>query len=192
LRDHVRKITNDHRGRWVQSVIGRGLKPKLIVIEEVTQDNWEERERYWITHYRQLGCDLTNSTDGGDGISNPSREIRARISKSLMGNIVSPETRAKIGAFSRNRKMPEEAKQRIRQTLKGRKHSPERIAAILAGKKPITQETRHKMSVAKKGKPGKPMSEETKQKIRESKLGERNPMFGKHFGRIPKTQLPLF
>lgn len=60
-----------------------------------------------------------------------------------------------------------------------------------------SEESKKKMSNAKKGKPshnkGKPMSEETKKKLSESKKGlqsgEKNPMFGKHHSDETKQKI---
>ena len=42
------KNTNPHKTAWIRGLSERGLKPKLVIIEETTQKQWEERERYWI------------------------------------------------------------------------------------------------------------------------------------------------
>jgi hypothetical protein len=55
-----------HSARWIQSLIKKGLKPVIELIEECTESNWIEREKYWIAHYREL-FDLTNVLDGGEG-----------------------------------------------------------------------------------------------------------------------------
>ena len=60
-----------------------------------------------------------------------------------------------------------------------------------------SEESKKKMSNAKKGKPshnkGKPMSEETKKKLSEAKKGllsgEKNPMFGKHHSEETKQKI---
>jgi hypothetical protein len=58
------------------------------MLEAVTAENWQERERAWII--KLAVNDLTNSTDGGEGLINPSEEIRSRIgatvSRGLIGN----------------------------------------------------------------------------------------------------------
>jgi group I intron endonuclease len=44
-------------------MITRGIKPRLIIIEECNLQNWVEREQYYIKVYENL----TNLTDGGEG-----------------------------------------------------------------------------------------------------------------------------
>lgn len=70
-----------HRTRWINQLTRAGIEPILIELEEVTQENWQERERFWIQHYKQEGHSLTNGTDGGDGIVNPSVELRSKRSQ---------------------------------------------------------------------------------------------------------------
>lgn len=54
------------------------------IIEECPVDELKERERYWIEYYdsRKNGY---NETDGGDGLINPSIDIRKKISDGLKG-----------------------------------------------------------------------------------------------------------
>ena len=60
-------------------------------------------------------------------------------------------------------KWSDESRKRVSEQRKGIKQTPENIAKRVAGRI------------------GKPLSEEHKQKLRESKLGDKNPWFGKKF-----------
>lgn len=51
---------------WIQSLLKRGLKPIMTIIDE-TETNWEELERYWILQFKTWGYSLTNITEGGEG-----------------------------------------------------------------------------------------------------------------------------
>jgi hypothetical protein len=55
-----------HSARWVQSIIKKGLRPIIELVEECNDENWIEREKYWISYYREC-FDLTNILDGGEG-----------------------------------------------------------------------------------------------------------------------------
>jgi len=59
------KSTNPHKTAWIHKLTERGLKPNLIILEETTSEQWEERERYWIKHYRDEGAPLVNILEGG-------------------------------------------------------------------------------------------------------------------------------
>jgi hypothetical protein len=41
--------------------------PKLIVLEEVSQDEWKKAEIYYIAEFKKLGHNLTNIAKGGEG-----------------------------------------------------------------------------------------------------------------------------
>lgn len=68
FREHLRtdRTASSHKKNWIQSLLSKGLKPKLEILEEVSMDTWKERERYYITKYRKI-YKLTNYTDGGEG-----------------------------------------------------------------------------------------------------------------------------
>lgn len=54
-----------HSSLWIKSLIDKNVKPELFLIEIVNENNWAEREKYWIAFYREH-FDLTNITEGGD------------------------------------------------------------------------------------------------------------------------------
>jgi len=56
-----------HKERWIASLKSKGLKPIIEVVEECTEENWIEREQFWIAKYREKYNDLTNLTEGGEG-----------------------------------------------------------------------------------------------------------------------------
>ena len=68
LKTHITRSRHNkyHSARWVQSVLKRGLRPIIELVEECTEENWVEREKYWIAYYRER-FDLTNVLDGGEG-----------------------------------------------------------------------------------------------------------------------------
>lgn len=51
---------------WILSILRMGRKPIIEIIEIVNEHNWQEREIYWIKHYRSTGIDLCNLTNGGE------------------------------------------------------------------------------------------------------------------------------
>jgi len=48
---------------WLRHLVNDGWRPTMEVIEECTENNWREREMYWIETYRMLNPHLTNSHD---------------------------------------------------------------------------------------------------------------------------------
>jgi group I intron endonuclease len=68
LRKHIseRNKRDSHKDRWIRKIINKGIKPELIIIDEVSQSNWGYWEKYYISYFRFIGCTLTNGTSGGD------------------------------------------------------------------------------------------------------------------------------
>lgn len=93
---------NTYKNKWINKLISKGLKPELRILEEVSVTEWQEKEIYWIAHYREVsGTKLTNLTNGGDGLGHGfkfSKETRARMSKA--GKIrwagLAPEERKRL------------------------------------------------------------------------------------------------
>lgn len=51
---------------WIQSLLEKGLKPIMTVIDE-TESDWQQLEKYWIEQFKVWGFKLTNITEGGEG-----------------------------------------------------------------------------------------------------------------------------
>ena len=67
---HIREAKSgkhSHKCAWIRQVIGKQQKPKLIVLEEVNQDEWKKAEIYYIAEFKKLGHNLTNLAKGGEG-----------------------------------------------------------------------------------------------------------------------------
>lgn len=120
LYEHLTKrnlTPKTHKNNWIKSLLKENLKPIIEKIEEVNEDNWIEREIYYIQHFKNKGINLTNGTNGGDGALG-TKQSKDSINKRL-------ETmRKKYGknAF----KISEETKQKMSESAKGRVHSLER------------------------------------------------------------------
>lgn len=56
-----RKTPKDY---WIQSVLKKGGKIDLIILEEVKYSSWVEKEKYWINLYKSQ---LKNCAEGGYG-----------------------------------------------------------------------------------------------------------------------------
>lgn len=149
-----KRLTKDHRGYWIQSLMEQGLYPVISLLEEVYEDEWQEAEKFWIGYLRFLGCNLCNTSEGGFGGS-PTPESRAKTSASLKGRIITPEHREKL-----------------RNALKGRKPSE---ATYEARKLGYTEEWRAKVSASKMGTKLPPRSAEYRAKISLRHKGKKIP-----------------
>src|SRR5258706_3676955 len=82
LRNHLTPRHLAHRTKknsWLKGLLAKGLRPELVIVDCVEADHWEEVERGWIAYYLADGCDLTNGTEGGDGLYNPTPDVRAKM-----------------------------------------------------------------------------------------------------------------
>ena len=101
--------------RWVKKLREREHYPVMYLIECVAEAVWEERERHWISFYRAKGLDLLNIQAGGGGQSGFIRpqEVKDKISATLQGHPVAPETR-----------------QQLSEALTGRTAAPSTVAKV--------------------------------------------------------------
>lgn len=103
---------NTHKKNWIKSLIKEGLRAELVILEECDESNWQEREKFWISVYKER---LTNSNEGGAGEFRRSREtfisdeLKAKISESV-------RKRHREGVFiESHKKLSEKARKLIKQ-----------------------------------------------------------------------------
>lgn len=66
---YAAKTTNGrHVCYWIRSLLDKGEKPVMTLLEECNDAIWEEREKYWIAKFLEEGCCLTNISPGGKGM----------------------------------------------------------------------------------------------------------------------------
>lgn len=131
-------------GDWLR-LLG-GAVPNLVVLREVPTEKWQESEKRYICLARGLGMSLTNSNDGGGGVSKHSEKTCEKISASLRGWEFSPEHLANLSAALRGKKRSPEICARMSASKLGKKHSAERRAGNSAAQR--FPETRAKKSSA--------------------------------------------
>lgn len=56
--------SNTHKINWLRKLINNNQKPTICLIEITDENNWEEREKYWISKY----SNLTNIHEGGSHV----------------------------------------------------------------------------------------------------------------------------
>ena len=164
-RAYKRSGRNSHWTNIVAKLerIGSGYEIRLVATNLSEEEAFAiERER--IAFWRDI-VDLANMSSGGEGLADPSEEIRQKISAAHTGKLVSDETRAKLSKIHKGKKLTEEQKEMAGSSMRGKKHS---------------SETKAKMSHSSIGKnKGKVRTEEQKQHLRELNTGEKNAFFGK-------------
>lgn len=154
-----------HTARWVQKLIRQGLRPFLEIIDAGRGSGENAAERAWIAEYRRRGVNITNATDGGEGVPRLSPEAVAKMvaakrgqprpqaaieaqRKKMIGHPVSEETRKKIRLAITGQKRSDETRAEMSRTRKGRTHTPatkERMSFSHMGRG-HSEDTRKRMS----------------------------------------------
>ena len=60
-----RQDRKTHKINWIKSLLEKGMRPIISILDEVPGDEWEYWERYWIQQLNQWGTNLTNISSGG-------------------------------------------------------------------------------------------------------------------------------
>lgn len=128
LSNHLTSRFKSHRTSWIQSLLTKGRRPKLEILLEVPEVEWEFWEKDLIKTFREGGADLVNTSSGGDSFGDLPPESLERQRKARWGRRQSEETREKIRQGHLGKKGPPksaETRRRISVANKGRKLTPE-------------------------------------------------------------------
>ena len=137
---------NDRSIWWKRIVNKYGFEVKLLY-ENLSYSEANILEKKLIKKFgrRDIGTGiLINHTDGGEGIANPSEEVRNKISESNRKRVVSEETKRKISQSSKGHKLSEHTKSK----MKGRVPWNKGMKGISGT--PHTEETKQKISATKR------------------------------------------
>lgn len=169
LAGHLKDKSKCHRTNWIKSL---PEKPIIRIVETVDESEWQERETFWIKHFRDsLGCDLVNGNDGGVGGHNPTKETREKIglktkarmalesARSLLSRanserMCTAEARALASQFFKNLAASEQSRRRMSENTKRRWESGEMLAIhkkTWIGRK-HSQEAKEKIGAASRGR----------------------------------------
>lgn len=151
-----------YKGRWLRGLVASGSSPGIHVLSVMdSRAGLPGEERRWIQYGRAMCWPLTNCTEGGDGLVNPTPEVRAKMSASHTGKPSSrkgykhtPETLARMAAARVGRKLTPEHRAAIAASGIGRRHSAEAIAKMSAAKMghEVTAEARAKIGNGHRGR----------------------------------------
>lgn len=122
---------HEHRKNWIRSVVAAGRRIEYRVIAQAeTNREASELERRYITMFRAAGHDLTNTTDGGEGVvcyqysEEQKRAIGERSRASWEAGAHTPESIEKTAAAHRGMKRSKETCRKISKALKGKPRGP--------------------------------------------------------------------
>jgi hypothetical protein len=152
-----------------------------VIEDDLSWEEACEKEIYWIKYYGRADLkegNLVNMTDGGEGNNNIifTNETKKILSQKNIGKIHSTETKKLMSLSKIGKSHTNETKQKIKNKLKGRignrlgsilsEETKQKMSASHIGK-PKSIETIQKMKLAKQN-----MSNETKHKISLAKSGK--------------------
>lgn len=112
-----------HTAHWIAKLLSEGVRPFMVIVDSFQTDEQAlEAERRWIPHYRASGADLTNATEGGEGMAGytPTDETRKRLGDARRGKPQSKECIEKRAARLRGMKRTEEQRKRMSESAKAR------------------------------------------------------------------------
>ena len=89
LRRHLEEPTNAAMGAWFKSAYLDGVAIKMVPLEYVSSDEWEDAERGWIHWFRQRGT-LLNVDRGGRA-----RDALGRPRQFVPGEYIQPSKKSK-------------------------------------------------------------------------------------------------
>jgi len=167
---HLSEKRGTHKNNWIHQLSSLGLRPIMDVIEECADDNWAERERFWIAHFRSVGIPLTNLDSGGNAGKFQSEETKEKIRAKAIGRKHSQESIAKMKATKAAGWTPERRANYSKVKL-GKKHSEEtkaKMSASQSGHK-TSEETRRKIGEANRANYASP---EVRAEMRERNLNQ--------------------
>lgn len=159
-----------YRANWIRKLINEGLKPTIKYFCECdNEDEQNDFEKFWIAKFREIGVNLTNSTDGGEGTLGykHSDETKRRMSESMKGD----------KNHFRGKKLTDDHKQKISEAQKGENNhffgkptksfcfGDDNIAKIPEIRKKISDSKKGDNNPMKNPEVAKKMSETKKQKL---------------------------
>lgn len=89
LSAHYRDKSISYKTNWIKTLKEKGLKPNIRILEISDEFNWVEREKYWISYYREK-TKLTNYLEGGQGLPfgyKHSGEAKEKIRQAALKNL---------------------------------------------------------------------------------------------------------
>lgn len=121
LGNQMNESSNCHRSHWLRNLRNHGKRPHQIILQELDDSEpWQEWEKAWIRHGREVGWPLTNNTDGGDGVDGLPEETRKRMSKVWIGRKHKPETIEKLKIARSKRITSDATRKKHSASMKGR------------------------------------------------------------------------
>lgn len=121
LVNHCNESSHSPKSIWIKSIMDKGYRPYLYIFEKIrVGDDWAAIEMAYIRFAIAIGVDLTNSTDGGEGVLNLRGEPKKRMLNTWPGRKHSQDSIIKIGIASKGRVHDESWRKNMSVKMKGR------------------------------------------------------------------------
>lgn len=90
---HLRrsKKEKNYKKCWISSLLEKGSKPIMQVIDSVPFCDWQFWEKYYIKLFKSMGAKLTNQTDGGDGRKTEMTEVEKQLIRKRLSGTKRPK-----------------------------------------------------------------------------------------------------
>lgn len=72
--------------KWMYSKYKKGLDIIVKQIDSCKESEWESREQYWTSYYKEKGYDLMNIDKGGRGVITKEKRSKSSIQRSIEGH----------------------------------------------------------------------------------------------------------
>jgi predicted GIY-YIG superfamily endonuclease len=168
LKDHLKHKGDTYKCRWARKIGPENVR--MVVIKHCKTEDSYRIEQEYIRIFKKMGFKLTNATDGGKGLVNPSAETRFKQGSSNRGKKLGPPSLERRAAISKGNKG--------KNTGKHKPWTPEQRAAhsvLKRGQKyaPRTPEHCAALSKSNTGKTFGSPSSEVRAKMSISSIGDR-------------------
>lgn len=171
----LRRDGRTRKAAWIRRLLALDLKPEVVILEEYQSgEGLGDLECAAIAHYRSMGFDLTNGTDGGDGC--PGRRHTPDSIEKMRRRVFTPEHRAKLSAAKKGKPKSEAHKEKLRLVALAMPDEQRRKIGDAGRGREVSPETRAKMCAAQRGRKwtedqklaarGRKLSPEHREKLR--------------------------
>lgn len=182
-----------HRSDWLRFLQAKNQKPLIEIIDEVSEAEWQSWECAYIQFFKDEGCNLTNSTPGGEAGPSLPGELNPNFGKSI-----SDERRVYLSEINSGEKHPKYGTKDSEETLERKRIGRSGKLHTLAAKEKIkakravqvlTAERNAKISASMQGEKhhmfGKQHTEEAREKIKAARVLQ--TVNSRTSGRLPKN-----
>ena len=150
---YIGKGSNERRAHYFSSrnnywhnIVNKYGYSIEILAKWKTNKEASSHEVLLISCFKDMGYELANLTNGGEGCANPTEETKAKIAASLTGKKRSKEVCEKLSKSHTGKKLSKEHKAKISASLIGFKRSKENCEKLKARRQ--SEESKKKISEA--------------------------------------------